>query len=430
MAEQHQLLGGKLRLYKRPRSHHWQCAAFIDGKNWRVSTREDSLAHAKDFAEDWYLGLKGKSRAGILRVGKTFKEAAKQFEAEYEALAVGERSESYIAAIKLNIRLHLSPFFGDKLVTEINPDMIQEYRIHRTTSRRDKEGNAKRPARNTIHQEIIALRHVLKTANRKGWLPYLPDLKPAFRKPVKISQRAWFSPDEYKKLYKATGERAKNPKKERWRHASEQLHDYVLFMVNTGMRTDEASNLEFRDVAIGTDPATGERILEMELRGKRGVGYCKSMPGAVKPFERVSERAVGGRIDPSTGEMFDPEPTARVFGKTQHELFKTILTELDLKRDRDGRPRSAYSLRHTYICMRLMNGADIYQVAKNCRTSVEVIEKYYAAHLKDVIDTSAVNVMKPKPKEKKSGAGGSKPNTKSPKKKPLIARRKPLTRSR
>jgi hypothetical protein len=46
------------------------------------------------------------------------------------------------------------------------------------------------------------------------------------------------------------------------------------------------------------------------------------------------------------------------------------------------------------ICLRLIEGADIYQVAKNCRTSVEMIEKHYAAHIKDTIDTAAVNVRK------------------------------------
>jgi hypothetical protein len=29
-----------------------------------------------------------------------------------------------------------------------------------------------------------------------------------------------------------------------------------------------------------------------------------------------------------------------------------------------------------------VEGADIYQIAKNCHTSVEMIEKYYAAHIK------------------------------------------------
>lgn len=71
--------------------------------------------------------------------------------------------------------------------------------------------------------------------------------------------------------------------------------------------------------------------------------------------------------------------------------------ELNLKFDRDGQRRSAYSLRHTYICFRLMEGADIYQIAKNCRTSVEMIEKYYAAHLKNRIDASAINVRKVRP---------------------------------
>src|SRR5262249_19368194 len=68
----------------------------------------------------------------------------------------------------------------------------------------------------------------------------------------------------------------------------------------------------------------------------------------------------------------------------------------DLKRDRDNKLRTAYSLRHTYICLRLMEGADIYQIAKNCRTSVEMIEKHYAAHIKNVLDAAAINVRRPK----------------------------------
>lgn len=46
--------------------------------------------------------------------------------------------------------------------------------------------------------------------------------------------------------------------------------------------------------------------------------------------------------------------------------------------------------------LRLMEGADIYQIAKNCRTSVEMIEKYYASHIKDRLDAAAINIRKPK----------------------------------
>jgi hypothetical protein len=85
--------------------------------------------------------------------------------------------------------------------------------------------------------------------------------------------------------------------------------------------------------------------------------------------------------DPA-GESAKPILTDRLFPTPHREMLNAILDEEDLKKDREGLPRTAYSLRHTYICMRLMEGADIYQIAKNCRTSVEMIEKFYAAHIK------------------------------------------------
>ena len=189
---------------------------------------------------------------------------------------------------------------------------------------------------------------------------------------------------------------------------SEQLHDYVLFGVNTGLRPAEAWRLQFRDVTIVDDEDPGKRILETEVRGKRGVGYCKSMPGAVRPFARLKARLRPAHLDSANGaenttqngaspkeEWRAPGPTDLIFPKWQRELFKTILDEEGLHFDREGRPRTAYSLRHTYICLRLMEGADIYQIAKNCRTSVEMIEKYYAAHIKTRLDAAAINVMRP-----------------------------------
>lgn len=52
-------------------------------------------------------------------------------------------------------------------------------------------------------------------------------------------------------------------------------------MANTGIRPDEANWLEYWDVEIVKDDATGETILEIEVRGKRGMGYCKSTTAAV-----------------------------------------------------------------------------------------------------------------------------------------------------
>ena len=234
-----------------------------------------------------------------------------------------------------------------------------------------------------------------------------------YRKKSKVEHRPWFTPNEYKALYTATRKNVAKMKGSRFGWYAEQLHDYVLFMANTGMRPDETRHLQFRDVEIVEDEWSGDTILEIEVRGKRGVGYCKSMPGAVTPFKRLKSRLRPIRVGRQTEEEASEEPqceneaapegtkkfktiepTDLVFPNEYKKMFNRILEEEELKLDRSDKRRTAYSLRHSYICFRLMEGADIYQIAKNCRTSVEMIEKHYAAHIKDMIDTRLVNVRK------------------------------------
>lgn len=407
-------MDGKVHVYRRDNSRFWQCSTYLDGRNYRVSTKAESLTMAKEFAREWYMAVyvdsKRKhqsSRTSLLlnnfghapqafddvarpkaqpekSIGPGFMEAAEKFIAEYAVINEGQRNKEYALSHEQRIRNHLIPFFGETPLNQISAGLVQEYRVQR-----HKNGyKGKFPSRSTLHHETVTLRLVLKTAHRYGWINAVPDISPPYKASGKVTHRAWFSPDEYKMLYEATRERAKNPKRERYRAVCEDLHDYVLFMANTGLRPDEAGRLEYRDVTIVTDQDSDERLLEIEVRGKRGVGFCKSMPGAIHPFKRMQARHNG-------------KPTDKIFDGTPRNLLNRILDELNLKFDRDGNVRTAYSLRHTYICLRLMEGADIYQIAKNCRTSVEMIEKYYAAHLKNTLDASAINVRKPKKKSKK-----------------------------
>ncbi|MBO6541604.1 MAG: site-specific integrase [Alphaproteobacteria bacterium] len=375
--EKHTIMGGKVHVYRRENSKNWQCSAYMKGKNRRVSTKEDSLALAKEFAEDWYIGLRGKARVGEIHGEKTFKQAAEQYEREYEVITEGNRSPVYVRGNKTRLRLHLIPFFGNLALSEVTSGKVQDYRMHRLESTED----GKPPAPSTMHQEIVAIRQVLKTAIRHGWLKHLPDLSMPYKTATKISHRAWFSPKEYKQLYEATRRRARAAKGTRHEWNTAQLHDFVLFMANTGLRPDEVKRLQYRDVSVVHDDDSDETILEIEVRGKRGVGFCKSTVGAVRPFQRLVERN-------------SPSPSDLIFKVTHRDQLNRILDEEDLKFDREGNRRTAYSLRHTYICLRLMEGADIYQIAKNCRTSVEMIEKYYASHIKTSINAAAINVRR------------------------------------
>ena len=196
MSATHQLMGGKLNVYRRENSRYWQCSAFFDGRNHRTSTKEESLSQAKEFAEDWFLELKGKIKRGeVPGGGVTFAKAADAFVREIEALIAEERSPRYVVDQQTKLKVHLTPFFGKKGLGEITPGLVQEYRIHRMSSRRDHRtmkplldpktgqpvrnesgkivkdtstGEIMKPSRSTLHKEIVTLRQVLKCANRHG----------------------------------------------------------------------------------------------------------------------------------------------------------------------------------------------------------------------------------------------------------------------
>ena len=110
----HEVFGGKVQVFRRPNSRFWQCSASVGGKQRRGSTKQESLAQAKDVAEDWYLGLKGKAQAGELKSGKTFRQAATRFIDEFEVITQGERSPRYFENHKQRIENHLMPFFWHK----------------------------------------------------------------------------------------------------------------------------------------------------------------------------------------------------------------------------------------------------------------------------------------------------------------------------
>ncbi|KDR87949.1 MULTISPECIES: hypothetical protein [Agrobacterium] len=82
----------------------------------------------------------------------------------------------------------------------------------------------------------------------------------------KITHRARFSPEEYIQFYTYTRQRAKSAAGLNSQYAAQQFHDYVLFMANTGLRPDEFSRLEYRDVTTEKDEEGDERILLIEVR--------------------------------------------------------------------------------------------------------------------------------------------------------------------
>lgn len=442
----HLMFDGKVQLYRRGNAKVWQCAARVGGERFRESTHETDLSRAKDVAEEWYLDLRGMLRSGeIVRREKTFGEAAQHYISHARVLAADVRSPAYVKNLELRMNASIIPFFGKTPISSVNRGLVMEYRVKRMEDRlaktlalatagaerkakkllakanvtdeeraairanceREKaEAKGKPLSRSSMTQELVHVRQVLKHAEGLGWLSHVPSLDMPYKSQSKREHRAWFSPEEYIQLYTATGKKAKKGGRPGWKERYADLHDMVLFLGNSGLRPDELFRLEIRDVAIEWDPATRADILAIDVRGKTGTGYCVTMPGAVEPFRRVLERRAKELKNSSEGQSQTASsdeaktesrqllPTDRLFPRYDRDSFNAILHELGLKRDRNGRVRTLYSLRHTYISMRLMDGAKPIQVANNCRTSLEMIENFYATHLRDRLDTHQINTRR------------------------------------
>ena len=151
MTKIHTILGDKVRIYKRENSSIWQCSTYLDGRERRVSTKERSLGKAKDFAEDWYLTLRGKKMRGELLSEKTFAQAATRFLKEYELMTAGERNKDYVRGHHARLNNHLLPYFRKMGLSQVNSGAIQEYRMYRLQG----DPNYKPPSRSTMHHECL-----------------------------------------------------------------------------------------------------------------------------------------------------------------------------------------------------------------------------------------------------------------------------------
>ena len=127
-------MDGALHVYRREGSRFWQCATYLGSRNHRQTTKEVSLAAAKDFARDWYMERcvedRQRRRGGISLLhgtaqpvlaepgppaearrqrasrGPSFEDAATAFTNEFEVITLGERNAGYVKSKSDIVRVH------------------------------------------------------------------------------------------------------------------------------------------------------------------------------------------------------------------------------------------------------------------------------------------------------------------------------------
>lgn len=128
------------------------------------------------------------------------------------------------------------------------------------------------------------------------------------------------------------------------------------------------------------------RFLRLSLpKTKKHDQPMVTMPAAVGIYQRLLKEAKARGCGRPNDYLFMPELAKRRDHALRHLafLFNWILEETRLKLGPKGQNRSLYCLRHTAITFRLLygQGVDMLNLAKNARTSVEMIERHYASTL-------------------------------------------------
>ncbi|OOZ41329.1 hypothetical protein BOW53_04220 [Solemya pervernicosa gill symbiont] len=401
---------GKILLYRRSDSgDNWHCRIKFPSKPYiRRSLKTDSREEAKQLAEEIFAELNYKSKRGLAVTSRKFRAVAKSFVEQLDArVAKDTINDKRAHDYKLVIDRYLIPYFGKKSIDNISDADVERYREWRKVYWISGEGSKaefieyerggklirspkrkpKLPSNNTLNKEDSVLRQIFQHGRVHGFITQeeIPIIK---NQPVKKNRRPAFDVKEYRRLIRVAYWRYKKAPDENVAARRRLLHEYVLFMVNAGTRPIEAATLRWRDVETFTAKnSEGEQqeYIKISVRGKAKKRTCVPMPRIAVYLERIK----AAQIEHGKQNDFTVEPDDLVFrdryGKSVKSFkkgFDELLEASGLTYDNHNLKRSIYSLRHTYATFRLIyGGVNVYDLAENMGTSVQMIEKHYG-HLK------------------------------------------------
>ena len=369
---------GEVVLYKRGDSKRWQARFKLKDLKWhRVATKHVNIQFAAETACEAYDRARFLYDEKIPITSKRFDSVADiavdEMERQLKAGVGKSVYNDYISVIKK----YLKPFFGAKAINTIGYEEIKKYSDWRTVQMK------KPPVASTVTTHISAFNRVFDCAVERGWIAaaQVPKMKNNGEKGV---AREAFSLSEYKSLTSFMPKWAQKGHTAKTREMRELLRDYVLILVNTGMRHGtETKDLKWRDIEWITK--NKEQYLQITVTGKVGKRQLIARHNTEDYLIRIQQRQsniahlefdtlLKRRLNEDVFKLRSGDTTANL-----SQTFNNLMRDSGLDADRDVKQRrSLYSLRHTYAHLALLKERmDVYTLAKQMGTSVKMIEQHY-----------------------------------------------------
>lgn len=384
------LRDGEIVLYQRP-DHavkKWQCRVRVPNAVGYVikSTKTTDLDEAKRFAQNLWDQLRLTVMGGGKIKPHTFKELFPKFKAWLEVNAKSPRRFLDVSgAIERYALVHFDKKTVDQIGTKEIQDFVQ-WRIQNPVLNKRNKKTVRAPSASTIRHELSSLKRFFDWMRANRYINHAVELKPP---PLSKNRRPHFTGAEWNKV---TSNLRHWHKKDNNRQERERmmLAQYMLIMVNTGMRVGEARDLKWSDIDSQSRTVNGKEVTDiiLKVKGKTGTRDVVAKSSDVKEFfNRIwvmrcaeHEKLHEGEKDADKG----PPLTEPVFANKQGKAIKSFkkgyesfIKSIGLLKSAEGETRTIYSLRHTYATFRLSHGVDAYKLAQNMGTTVEMIERHY-----------------------------------------------------
>jgi integrase len=382
---------------------NWYCRVRVPDETVNryktISLKTPNEREAKDKAFEHDSDIRFRKKHGVPVFDKTFEEVALEYSAQLEKMVdSGQITKGRRIVVNSYIKLHLIPYMGHLQIIHVGETQWKEYpfwrKKHNAPEKARSYGGRKIKAKGkvepnedkkeekkehvpaadgTIRGEMATFRAIMNFAADKQ---YIRERQvPKGKLIIDNARREAFTLPEYRHLHTQARKwrdmehKDDTPVKKWYR---QMAYEFMLVMTNTGMRTIEARTLKWKHIDFRKDKE-GRKFIALYVEGKKKYGELVAASNVVEYFERIKK--ITGTSEPNKYVFCNYERNQ--CSDNYDAYIKDMLQYTGLLDTDAGGRRSAYSFRHTYATFRLMEGVDVYPLARQMRTSVQMIEKHY-----------------------------------------------------
>jgi len=200
------------------------------------------------------------------------------------------------------------------------------------------------------------------------------------------TSRIGFTKEQYQHLLKISRQRIKEASNKKIMFERGRLHQFIIFMVGTGLRVDECLNLQWDDVTFMDRNKSNTGLIELDddNRYYTKINVSKSKTDSRETYGVASSYWALQSLMKLCKETGLQKIQGLIFGVKSFRIgLNNLLNKSGLKEIKIGdsvKTRDAKSFRNTFIQFGLDKGCSSNLLSKLCGTSSTMIDKYYTAN--------------------------------------------------